>query len=145
MKYVFSLATCALLTCTACGAAQAGGSPASPSVEQVEAGQRSTSRAARVDLGFGISVPTTLGPGGMTAADYPVVSVVRPQSGAAEAGLAVGDVVLAVDGRDGRERGLFRHLEPGQRYVLRIRRGTEVLELTLVARPPRTRERAPAS
>jgi serine protease Do len=71
------------------------------------------------------------------ASKPPTVSAVEPGSPAAQAGLRVGDAILELNGVDTRGTPLFAVQEPGTRYVLRIRRGDEEREVTLVvARPP---------
>lgn len=77
-------------------------------------------------------------PGGAVTEDYPVVDAVRPGSPAHTAGLAPGDVLLEIDGRDTREDGALR-VQPGRRYTYRIRRGQEEREVTLLT-IPRPRE-----
>lgn len=71
--------------------------------------------------------------------EYPVVSSVEPNSPGSDAGLAVGDTIVAVDGRDTREPGpMFRDLHPGSRYSVRLRRDGVVRDTVLVAAPPKT-------
>jgi len=65
--------------------------------------------------------------------DYPIVSRVDSGSVAARAGLRIGDVLLSVNGKDGREAQLFRLEKGAERWVMRIRRGTEEMELTMEA------------
>jgi S1-C subfamily serine protease len=89
-------------------------------------------------LGFTIATPMNVsgtvggarpeGPVG-----YPVVTSVVKGSAAEAAGLAVCDLILAIDERDGRARGpLFPNAEPGTVYRLTVRRGGEELELKYV-------------
>jgi len=69
-------------------------------------------------------------------AEHPVVRGVDPGSPAEKVGIAVGDVILAVNGKDGRDpRTLFG--PPGTVFTLRVRRGTVVREfvLTGIRRP----------
>lgn len=68
--------------------------------------------------------------------NHPRVVRVQPGSSAARAGLAEGDILLEVNGRDGREPALFPNREPGTRYTVRVRRGTQEREVTLVVGPP---------
>jgi S1-C subfamily serine protease len=63
-----------------------------------------------------------------------VIDAVLPGSPAQKAGLAPGDVILEVDGRDAREEGALR-MRPGVRYALRIRRGDAEKEVALLAIP----------
>jgi S1-C subfamily serine protease len=65
----------------------------------------------------------------------PRVEKIDPQGPAARAGMAVGDVILSVNGRDAREPRLFPDKRPGTRYLVRVRRGTVERELTLVVAP----------
>jgi C-terminal processing protease CtpA/Prc len=72
------------------------------------------------------------------AAEPYVVTRVLDGSPAARAGLAAGDRILAVDGKEPAEmESLFPNLAPGRRYRLRVLRGDQQLELELVAAPPR--------
>jgi len=70
------------------------------------------------------------------AAGFPTVSRVDAGSPAAAAGLRVGDAIVAVNDRDSREGPLFARIEPGVRYVMRVRRGGEERELALTVAPP---------
>jgi S1-C subfamily serine protease len=92
----------------------------------------------RAPFGFGWSIAPHKLPDGRYALDYPVIKQVAPGSNAARAGLAVGDVLLSVDGRDTRTSPFFPDQRGGVRYLLRVRRGPEEVELTYVfpAPPP---------
>lgn len=68
-------------------------------------------------------------------ADHPVVTGVDSSSSAGRAGFRPGDVILKVNGRDGRERGLFGQRTPGARYTVLVRRGTEEREIQFVFQP----------
>lgn len=70
------------------------------------------------------------------AAAFPMVSRVDPGSPAATAGLRVGDAIVALNGVDSRNGPLFTRIEPGVRYVVRVRRGDEERELALTVAPP---------
>ena len=101
---------------------------------RVPAGQ---SRAIN-PLGFTIAMPMNVS-GSVRGArpegpvGYPVVTSVVKGSAAEDAGLAVCDLILAIDDRDGRARGpLFPNTDPGTVYRLTIRRGAEELELKYV-------------
>lgn len=89
-------------------------------------------------LGFGYTGQPAFGEDGRPRfADFPVVTRVQPDSPPARAGIAVGDAIVAVNGHDGREPGLFRQRAAGTRYVVKVRRGTEEKEITFVmAAPP---------
>lgn len=68
-------------------------------------------------------------------ADHPVVRRIYEGSPADLAGLQPGDVILGVNGQDGRKEGLFRNRSPGTRYVLLVRRAGEEREITFVLGP----------
>jgi S1-C subfamily serine protease len=70
------------------------------------------------------------------AAGFPTVSRVEPGSPAATAGLRVGDAIVSLNGVDSRNGPLFTRIEPGVRYVVRVRRGDEERELALTVAPP---------
>jgi membrane-associated protease RseP (regulator of RpoE activity) len=80
-----------------------------------------------------------------TAENYPIVSRVDSGSVSARAGLRIGDVLLAVNGKDGREAQLFRLEKGAERWVMRIRRGTEEMELTMEVPASMRRGRAPSA
>jgi membrane-associated protease RseP (regulator of RpoE activity) len=68
-------------------------------------------------------------PGPGNAYGYPDVREVVSGSAADAAGLEVGDVIVAVDGRDMRYEDFFPVKVAGTRYVMLVRRGEEELEL----------------
>jgi S1-C subfamily serine protease len=69
----------------------------------------------------------------------PVVRVAAVDSGspAERAGISVRDVILEIDGARLRWTTDLEKLAPGVSYVLRIRRGGDEVEVTLVPGPPR--------
>ena len=67
--------------------------------------------------------------------DYPTVSRVDSGSVSAAAGLRVGDVLLSVNGKDGREAQLFRREHGETRWIIRVRRAGEEKELTMEVPP----------
>jgi predicted metalloprotease with PDZ domain len=70
--------------------------------------------------------------------DRPTVASVDEGSPAAAAGLAPGDVLLSVDGRDVLEGGpMFPGAAAGRRYTLRVKRGAEERDLVIAAAAPR--------
>jgi len=104
------------------------------------AAQSSPARKASRARTLGNPHATSRGPAwgfsiGMTSGSvneygYPYVVAVVKGSSAEQAGLAVGDTILSVDGRDARQPPLFPRTEPGTRYVLRVLRGREEQEIT---------------
>jgi len=105
----------------------------SPKQEVVRLGPATRSRAT---LGINIQARPGASPEGKPRwADYPVVSGLAEGSPAAKVGIRVGDVILSVNGVDGRELGIMHPKTPGETYVLRIRRGSEILEFTMVSAP----------
>jgi S1-C subfamily serine protease len=68
-------------------------------------------------------------------AGYSQISGIHPGSPGERAGFKIADVILAVNGVDARTpKALF--FAPQQRYVVRIRRGTEERERILVPTIP---------
>ncbi|CAN5200654.1 hypothetical protein BH24GEM2_BH24GEM2_10560 [soil metagenome] len=68
--------------------------------------------------------------------NHPVVKNLQTGSNAAKAGIAEGDTILAVNGRDGREGGHFKDRTPGTTYTLRVRRGGAEREISFEVGPP---------
>jgi S1-C subfamily serine protease len=66
-------------------------------------------------------------------ADYPKIQALDPNSPGAKAGLAVGDAIVAVNGADSREGKILAAKEPGQTFVVRVRRGEDLHEYTVVS------------
>jgi len=75
-------------------------------------------------------------PEGGMAYGYPFVTMVVKGSGADRAGLAVGDTIISISGRDARHGPLFPNRLPRAQYTLRVRRGGEEVELNYVISPP---------
>ena len=72
-------------------------------------------------------------------ADFPVVAAVAPGSPGAMAGVKVGDAILSVNGADGRKGKPFRPDGAGVSFLIRVRRGSDLLEFTVVSvSPPAT-------
>lgn len=104
------------------------GAPAAQGAPTVEVPNR-----ARTTTGFRYGGQVTQAGDGVTRwAGYPVIVSVTKDSQAEKLGLRVGDVILSVNGRDGRESKLFPGDEPGISYEVRIRRGEEIHEFTVV-------------
>jgi len=103
---------------------------------------RSTGRGPA--LGFSYTgAPTISESGEVRFADFPLVNGVTEGSAPARAGIREGDVILAVNGQDGRKAGLFRDRRPGTRYTLRVRRGTEEQEISWTVEAPAARRPPP--
>jgi S1-C subfamily serine protease len=65
------------------------------------------------------------------------VFAVEKDSPAERAGLAEGDLILEIDGVTLHSDTVLSHLTPGANVVLRILRGRDEMEVTLVPGPPR--------
>ena len=88
--------------------------------------------------GFNVSFTATRRGDGAMDVSYPTISDVIPETPAAGAGLASGDVILQVNGIDARNSGaLFPRA--GVQYAMRIRRGNEESEIVLVPAIKQTR------
>jgi S1-C subfamily serine protease len=92
---------------------------------------------------FGFAVGAKVGPN--NTAGYPYVHTVVPGSNAERAGIQVGDTILTINGRDARDGQLFPVREAGTRYLLRVRRGREEIELNFVFPVIPARTAAPAA
>jgi C-terminal processing protease CtpA/Prc len=118
--------------------AQASGAPQGQPTASVSA------TSARRDAGFtGINVrgrPSPAPDGSPRWADYPVVHRVTPGSPAERVGIAVGDVLLLVNGADARDpRTLF--IPPGTELTVRVRRGSAMREFVLTVEQRRAASR----
>lgn len=65
------------------------------------------------------------------AYDYAVITNVYECSPAAKAGFRVGDLLVVVNGRDGKILPIFERSRPGLAHVVTVRRGEEELKLTV--------------
>jgi S1-C subfamily serine protease len=74
--------------------------------------------------------------GTVRLADFPVVTAVDSGSAPQAAGIAPGDVILEVNGHDGREAALFRVRTPGTKYCVVVRRDTETRHIDWVIPDP---------
>jgi S1-C subfamily serine protease len=72
--------------------------------------------------------------------EYPVLESVEPGSPAASAGLMAGDVLVAYNGEDVRNRGIaLGKLHPGTQLPMRVRRGSNVKDVIVtVGQRPRS-------
>jgi len=88
-------------------------------------------------LGLGLSLrPKPAADGSLAGwADYPRVHEVYAGTPAARLGIRPGDQILAANGVDARELNATRITHVGQRFVLRIRRGNQVRNCTIVTVP----------
>lgn len=87
--------------------------------------------------GLEFTVRITMTPDQKYHAGYSQISGIHPGSPGERAGFKIGDVILAVNGVDARTpKALF--FAPQQRYVVRIRRGTEEREQILIPAVPAT-------
>lgn len=80
--------------------------------------------------------------------EYPVIASVEPGSPAQSAGLSAGDTVLSYNNVDAHDEPMAvqRFLRPGERLVLRVRRGdVRTVALTVAKRPSRARTRVSVS
>lgn len=86
-------------------------------------------RVIKATLGFGMVVEND---------NYPLINAIAGNSPASRAGLQVGDVLIAVNGRDFLKHPVcFPCAKPCDRFVLRLRRGTEEFDADVVAVPTR--------
>ncbi len=97
----------------------------------------SSGRTGAPRIGFAYSASPEMGPDGKPRLkDFPVVVSVDSGSSAQKAGIAAGDVILEVNGKNARENGgLFRERAPGTKYQVRVRRGTELRTIDFVFQP----------
>ena len=64
--------------------------------------------------------------------NYPVVTHVGAGAYADRAGIKVGDVIVSVDGRDLGDGSFLPEMRLGETYMIRVRRGGEVLDLSML-------------
>lgn len=133
------LAAAAALALQAGAAAAQGGEPPRPGGvlrhTTFANGNPANGSVART-FGFAWGVSSRPGPDQRPVFDHPYVTVVLPGSNAARAGLAVGDTIVSVNGRDTRQPPLFPVRRAGTEYTLLVRRGGEERELTYVFPEP---------
>lgn len=112
----------------ACAHAQQGTPPPAQPPQRTLSGTMVNPNPPRAYFGLGLQ---------QRAPEPPLVAEVESGSPAAKAGLLVGDVLVSVDGRDARERGLlFPGAVPGKSYTLRVIRGGAEREIVIVAAAP---------
>ena len=93
---------------------------------------RTTTFPSPARTGPGLGFSTAMRPGPGNSYTYSFIASVVSGSAAEQAGLMVGDTIIAVDGRDVRLAPMFPVKVAGTRYVILVRRGTEELELTYI-------------
>jgi len=74
---------------------------------------------------------------------FPVVTRVDSGSVSAQAGLRLGDVLLSVNGKDARDAKLFRREHGEPRWVMKVRRGAQEMDLTMEVPPSMQSGRPP--
>lgn len=74
--------------------------------------------------------------GRMGLAEFPVVTRVDSGSVSWRGGLRVGDVLLAVNGRDARDARPFRRMRGESAWRVRVRRAEQEQEITIEYPPP---------
>jgi S1-C subfamily serine protease len=127
---MFGLVVCVADTGASAQAAS-GRYPAS-AASTTEASTHQVQRSGYTGLEF--SVKVVMAPDHKFEPGYSQVSRIDSGSPGEKAGLAVGDVIVAVNGVDGKmPSALF--FVAGQRYVVRVRRGGEEREQILVPAP----------
>jgi C-terminal processing protease CtpA/Prc len=119
-----------LSACLIAGGSIAPAVHAQSEMRSSRAGQRSST------LGFAYSGAPDFSTVPARWADYPVVRHVYETSPAQYAGLAVGDVILKVNGRDGCETTAYHHFKAGDRLTLLIQRGREQKEISFELTEP---------
>ncbi len=135
MRKTLIAVTAAALTFQA-GCAHAQQATEAPTVTPTQNGMTVRRAPAPYYTGYSYSGSPVVQPdGSVRFAEPPVITEVLPGSPAALVGLQPGDVIVQVNGRDAREARGLRAREAGQEFVLRIRRGTELRDVTLVAAP----------
>lgn len=134
--YLYALGAAALLLTNDSLVAQASAPAAPDTATRTVVNGRTTIRypnANRPPSG-GFAVRMNSGPN--LTYTHPFVTQVVKGSAAEEAGLMVGDTIIAVDGRDTRQPSVLVDPAPGIRHLFRIRRAGEEIELTFVMPAP---------
>lgn len=125
--------SCAILASPVQLCAQAGGTQPSnqDTTTPVVRGERSPQRGF---LGISYRGTPSMSPTGEPRwADFPVVTRIDDGSPAQVAGIQVGDVVVEVNGVDGRVPRLLYAEAIGAKFVIRLRRGDEYLVRDIVS------------
>ena len=102
------------------------------------AGSRTFAGTNKGFTGISYGATVTTGPDGSPRwATYPVIRLVVADSPAAKAGLVVGDSIISVNGADARVNKILEAKEGGEKFSIRVRRGSEYLDFAIVsARKP---------
>lgn len=117
------------LALSVAGCTQSQQPQAEPEPGSAPGGTREIRQSGPTNAYFGLGVDRTAG-------GELMVNAVQEGSPVAEAGLAVGDVLLTVDGNAVTGIPVFPGAAPGRQYTVRVRRGGEEKEFTVVAAPP---------
>lgn len=139
--YLVLLALLPAPAAAGCATAQTQGS--APAVSAAQPPAPAPRRRPRVYTGLDIAFAASVGSDMAVTPAYPVVRAVEPSSPGQQAGIAAGDVITEVNGRDSREEGAL-WFQPSVRYTLRVRTGDQEREVLLTPLPPREPRPAPA-
>lgn len=135
VKIHWAAVAAALCLQSACAQAQtpAKNSPPASAVVPQQGQGFSVPNRARTTTGFThTGTAGQLPDGSWGWVDYPLIQNIDEASPAYKVGLRNRDQILAVNGQDARRARLFAGDDPGLSYVVRIRRGDEVREYTVV-------------
>ncbi|HEX8670433.1 MAG TPA: PDZ domain-containing protein [Longimicrobium sp.] len=136
MKSAVFIAAAFLVAASASLHAQTGGAPHVAGLAISDDSVITSPSSVPATTGLGLSVrPQPLATGGFRWADYPLVHEVYPGTPAARLGIRPGDQVLSANGVDAREPSATRITHVGQRFALRIRRGKQVRDYTIITVP----------
>jgi S1-C subfamily serine protease len=142
-RSIFLLLALLLIPSAGCASAQAQRTDGAASAAAAAPEQTTPPRRTPVYTGLDIRHSASVGADGVPVPAYPVVTAVEPRSPGQQAGIAAGDQIVEVNGRDSRaERALW--MEPGVRYTLRLRNGDAEREVVLVPLPTRDATSGPA-
>lgn len=129
-----SLVLCALALLSIAAPTDAGAQNTSaPRQTEVLNAPNSYRPEATLGIGLMLKRPYMAPDGRVRFAEYPLVTEVARGGPAERVGIRADDVIVSANGKDAREQKALLPTRAGERFVLRVRRGSEVREFTVVA------------